>query len=165
MKNILILPFILSFIFCLGQGVDRTEIDWIELHEAEKYSQKYNKDMLIFFYRPGCDFCQRMKKETLNDPQIIKLINENFLPVMINGKSKETIYYKGKQYINDASIEEDPKSTWRHNLYAKLVDPWKDQYYWPNTVIISSENEKKLQLNGFQPKSQFLRSISRITSK
>ena len=29
--------------FCLGQGVDRTKIDWIELHEAEKYSQKYNK--------------------------------------------------------------------------------------------------------------------------
>ena len=25
-------------------------------------------------------------------------------------KCKETIYYKGKQYINDASIEEDPKA-------------------------------------------------------
>ena len=49
MKNILILPFILSFIFCLGQGVDRTKIDWIELHEAEKYSQKYNKTFLFSF--------------------------------------------------------------------------------------------------------------------
>lgn len=162
MKKILLPLFILTYLFTFSQGQERLSVQWLDLDEAEKYSEKYNKNILMFFYRPGCDFCERMKKETLSDPNIIKQINENFLPVMINGKSKDEIYYNGKQYINEASIQEDPKSTWRHNLYAELVDPWKEQYYWPNLIIINPNKEKILQLNGFQPKSQLLRGIQKI---
>ena len=61
--------------------------------------------MLIYFYRNN-DYCKRMKDEVLTDPQIIKLINENFFPVMLDGKSKKPIIYNGKKYINDVSIEE-----------------------------------------------------------
>jgi thioredoxin-related protein len=103
-----------------------------------------------------------MKKEVLSDPQVINLVNENFFPVMINGKSKKPIVYNEKKYINDVSIEEDPKSTWRHNLFFELVAPTNNNHYWPTIVILNGKHEKQRQFPGFQSKPQLLRNLNRI---
>ena len=161
MKKLL---FLLSFIpfLSFSQGKPINSINWVSLSEAEKYSEKYNKNMLIYFYRNNCDYCKRMKNEVLSDPQIIKLINENFFPVKLNGKSKKPIIYNGKKYINDVSIEEDPNSTWRHNLFFELVSPTKGNFYWPTIVIVDGKNKKVAQLPGFKSKQQLLRSLGRL---
>ena len=161
MKKLL---FLLSFIPLLSfsQGKPINSINWVSLSEAEKYSEKYNKNMLIYFYRNNCDYCKRMKNEVLSDPQIIKLINENFFPVKLDGKSKKPIMYNGKKYINDVSIEEDPNSTWRHNLFFELVSATKGNFYWPTIVIVDGKNKKVAQLPGFKSKQQLLRSLGRL---
>ena len=152
-----ILPF-LSF----SQGAPVKGIDWVSLAEGEKYSEKYGKNMLVYFYRDNCDYCMRMKKEVLTDPQVIRLINENFFPVMLNGKTKKTITYNGGKYVNDAPIEEDPNSTWRHNLFFELVEPTGGKFYWPTIVIIDGNNKKVGQLPGFKTKPQLLRSLNKL---
>ena len=43
------------------------------------------------------------------------------------------------KYINDVSIEEDPKSTWRHNLFFELVAPTNNNHYWPTIVILNGD--------------------------
>ena len=161
MKKTLFL-FLFLPLLSLSQGNPVNSVNWISLAEAEKYSEKYNKNMLIYFYRNNCDYCKRMKDEVLTDPQIIKLINENFFPVMLDGKSKKTITYNGKKYINDVSIEEDPNSTWRHNLFFDLVDPTKGNFYWPTIVIIDGKDKKLGQLPGFKSKPQLQRSLTRF---
>ena len=161
MKKTLFL-FLFLPLFSLSQGNPINSVNWTSLVEAEKYSEKYNKNMLIYFYRNNCDYCKRMKDEVLTDPQIIKLINENFFPVMLDGKSKKPITYNGKKYINDVSIEEDPNSTWRHNLFFDLVDPTKGNFYWPTIVIIDGKDKKIGQLPGFKSKPQLQRSLTRF---
>ena len=161
MKKTLFL-FLFFPLFSLSQGNPVNSVNWTSLVEAEKYSEKYNKNMLIYFYRNNCDYCKRMKDEVLTDPQIIKLINENFFPVMLDGKSKKPITYNGKKYINDVSIEEDPNSTWRHNLFFDLVDPTKGNFYWPTIVIIDGKDKKIGQLPGFKSKPQLQRSLIRF---
>jgi thioredoxin-related protein len=162
MKRIIILLLSIAPYLTFSQGAPMVSINWIPLAKAEKLSEKYNKNMLLYFYRDNCDFCMRMKKEVLSDPQVIKLINENFFPVMINGKSKNPIVYNGKKYINDISIEEDPKSTWRHNLFFELVAPTNNNHYWPTIVILNGKHEKQRQFPGFQSKPQLLRNLNRI---
>ena len=162
MKRIIILLLSIAPYLTFSQGAPMVSINWIPLAKAEKLSEKYNKNMLLYFYRDNCDFCMRMKKEVLSDPQVIKLINENFFPVMINGKSKNPIVYNGKKYINDVSIEEDPKSTWRHNLFFELVAPTNNNHYWPTIVILNGKHEKQRQFPGFQSKPQLLRNLNRI---
>ena len=66
---LLIIPLI-SF----SQGQTKDYIDWLSLEKAQEYSKKYNKNMLIYFYRSNCEFCEKMKLETLNDKNIINLI-------------------------------------------------------------------------------------------
>ena len=77
----------------------------------------------FFIHQKGCPYCKEMKETTLSDSEVIKLMNENYYAVMLDGKTKDSITFKGITYINDAPIEEDPKSTWRHNLFAELVEP------------------------------------------
>ncbi len=162
MKRIIILLLSIAPYITFSQGAPMQSINWIPLAQAEKLSEKYNKNMLIYFYRDNCDFCMRMKKEVLSNPQVIKLINENFFPVMINGKSKKPIVYNGKKYINDVSIEEDPKSSWRHNLFFKLVAPTNNNHYWPTIVVLNGKHEKQRQFPGFQSTPQLLRNLNRI---
>ena len=156
--------FVLVFmpLISFSQGMPSNSINWISLSEGEKYSEKYKKNMLIYFYRNNCDYCKRMKDEVLTDPQIVKLINENFFPVKLDGKTKKSIKYNGKNYINDVSIEEDPKSSWRHNLFFELVTPTKGNFYWPTIVIINGEDKKVAQLPGFRSKQQLLRSLGKL---
>ena len=159
MKKTLFL-FLFLPLFSFSQGNPVNSVNWTSLAEAEKYSEKYNKNMLIYFYRNNCDYCKRMKDEVLTDPQIIKLINENFLPVMLDGKSKKPIKYNGTTYVNDHPNEED--APWRHNLFVELVEPVRGNYYWPNVVIINNNAEKIVQYPGFQPSPQLIRGISRF---
>tara|TARA_B110000003_G_C16590332_1_gene511554 strand:+ start:947 stop:1435 length:489 start_codon:yes stop_codon:yes gene_type:complete len=158
-KIITIIIFFIPF-FTFSQGGEKKTIDWISLEKAEKFAKKYNKNMLLFFYRPGCDYCDKMKKETLTDPQIIQKINQNFLPVMLNGKGKEPIIYNKKTYVNDHPNPKD--APWRHNLYFELVDPVRGNYYWPDVVIINSQYKKLTQFPGFQSKEQLIRNLNRF---
>ena len=157
-KRIVILILILTPIFTFSQGAPKLEIDWITLGKAEEFAKKYDKNILILFYRPGCEYCEKMKQTTLKDPRIIQIINENFLPVMINGKGKDPITYNKKTYVNDHPAPED--APWRHNLYVELVDPVKGNYYWPDVIIINGMHEKITQFPGFQSKEQLLRGLN-----
>ena len=59
-----------------GQTISKhNNIKWLELSEAETLSAKYNKNMLLFFYRENCDFCEKMKSQTFVDSSVIELIN------------------------------------------------------------------------------------------
>ena len=99
MKKRLSLFILIIFPFLIhSQGQTKSKIDWISLEKAEKYSKKYKTKILIYFYKPGCEFCDKMRKETLKSPEVIKLINNNFLPVKMNGYTKDTIVFNGKIY-------------------------------------------------------------------
>ena len=161
MKQIIILLLIINPLLTYSQGERKVVIDWIPLEKAEEFAKKYDKNIFILFFRPGCDYCEKMKKITLTDPVVVKLINENFLPVMINGKDKNPITYNGTVYVNEHPAPED--APWRHDLYVKLVDPVKGNYYWPDVVIINGKKEKLAQFPGFQPKAQLLRGLKPYT--
>ena len=162
MKKLILILFCLPMI-SFGQSLSKdTSIKWLALIEAEKLSAKYNKDILLFFYRENCDFCEKMKSQTFSDSAVIKLINDNFFPVMINGKSKHPIIYNKKKFINDKSnLEDEP---YFHNLFKELVELKDGNYYWPTIVLINKEHKKIIQGSGFWPKEQTLRNLKHIIS-
>ena len=142
-----------------GQSTSNN-INWLDLNEAERLSEKSNKNMLLFFYRENCDFCEKMKSQTFTDSTVINLINENFFPVMLNGKSKTPITYNKKEFRNDKPNPED--KPYFHNLFKELVDMKEGNYYWPTIVIVNGEHKKIIQGSGFWPKEQALRNLKQI---
>ena len=160
-KNRIIL-FVILFIpsVLLAQESKKTSINWLTLSNAEILAKKSGKNMLLFFYRENCDFCEKMKNQTLNDPEVINLINNNFFPVMLNGKSKKPIIYNGIEYTNEKSEPED--LPYFHDLFKKLVDLRNDNYYWPTIVIVNGKHKKIIQGSGFWPKVLTLRNLKQI---
>lgn len=154
---LIILPFVV-----FSQGSSQNKINWLSLEKAEKFASKYNQDILIFFYKPNCEYCDKMKKETISDPEVIKLINNNFLPVKLNGYTKDTIEFNGKKYVNEQPAEKG--HFWRHDFYFEY-GRYKDGIITPTFVLINSKKEKITQLTGYQPKIQFFRGIKRFIKK
>ena len=165
----LIVPFLP--IFFLGQNdnniflneIDVNSVNWITLPQAEHLLKKENKYILLFFYREGCEFCEKMKTQTFKDLEVVNLINHNFLPVMINGKSKKPILYNDSIYVNERSNESDPP--FFHNFFKHLVDLRNKNYYWPTIVIIDKNYNKVIQGSGFWPRELAIRNFKYLLAK
>ena len=160
MKQIIILLLIINPLLTYSQGATKTEINWITLEKAKQYAKKYNKEILIFFYKKDCEYCEKMEKEALSDMQVINLINNNFLPVKINSRTKDTIYYKGTKYSNQQPVEHG--YTFRHDFYAEVSSFTRDnteQSTTPTIVLFNNKFEKLKNLPGLQPKQLLLRNL------
>ena len=162
MKNLLLLVFVCSSLFSFSQGATRVEIDWIPLEKAKKYAEKYDKTIFIYFYKKHCPYCEEMKKETLNNITVVNLINNNFLPVKIDTRTKDTILYNGKVYSNQQPISDG--STWRHDFYAEVATfnrQGEDMVTTPTIALFNNRFEKITIFPGKQPKELLLRNIKR----
>ena len=121
-----------------GQAKSKDTIKWLSINKAEELSVKHNKNILLFFYRDDCKFCDKMKSKTFTDSTVINLINDNFLPVMLNGKSKQPIIYNNKEFVNNKPMPSD--EPYFHNLFKELVELKNENYYWPTIVIINGKH-------------------------
>ena len=160
MKKILFLLIASPFLL-LAQGSEKTEIDWIPLEKAKEYSKKYNKNVLIFFHKEHCPYCEKMEKETLSDNTVVNLINNNFFPVKINSRTKDTIIYNGVAYGNQQP-ESSGRHDWRHDFYAEVASFTRNnesQITTPTIVLFNSKFEKIKSLPGQQPRELLLRNI------
>jgi thioredoxin-related protein len=160
MKKLILILLCLPLIGLTQSTNNHNSINWLELSEAERLSEKSNKNMLLFFYRENCEYCEKMKSQTFTDPSVIGLINDNFLPVMINGKSKDPIIYNKKEYENEKPNPKD--APYFHNLFKELVDMKNENYYWPTIVIVNGKKKKIIQGSGFWPKEQTLRNLGSL---
>ena len=130
-------------------------IEWLTLNELDKKMAKTPKKVIFLFTKKGCPYCKEMKETTLSDAEIIKLMNDNYYAVMLDGKSKEPMTFKGVTYVNDHPNPED--APWRHNLFSELVDPFNGGYYWPSTVVFDENYNKIRSFPGLQKPAQFKR--------
>ena len=161
MKQLVFCLLLSSPFFCFSQGATKTEINWITLEKAKEYAEKYNKDILIFFYKKDCEYCEKMKKEALSDMQVINLINNNFLPVKIDSRTKETIEYNSKKYTNQQP-ESSGRHDWRHDFYAEVTSFTRnntEQSTTPTIVLFNNKFEKLKNFPGLQSKQLLLRNL------
>ena len=77
-------------------------IKWISLEELEIKMKKSPRKVILLFTKKGCPYCKEMKETTLIDPEVIKLINDNYYAVTLDGKSKEAVTLKCVTYICSA---------------------------------------------------------------
>ena len=161
MKKLVILLLALAPFIAFSQGAVKTEIDWITLEKAKKYAKKYDKNILVFFYKKECPYCEEMKKETLSDQTVIDLININFLPVKIDSRTKDTIYYNNKAFGNQQPASSG-RHDWRHDFYhevARFNQNGEDLTTTPTLVLFNSKFEKIDVLPGKHAKPLLLRKI------
>ena len=161
MRNALLFTFFIVPFFAFSQGSTKTEIDWIPLEKAIKYAEKYNQKILIYFFKQNCEYCEKMQKETLSDINIINLINNNFLAVKLDSRTKDIISYNGKKYTNQQP-ESSGRHDWRHDFYYEVASfsrNNKQQLTTPTIVLFNNKFQKIKSFPGLQSKELLLRNI------
>ena len=160
--------YVLCLLFCslfsLSQSKEKIDqINWIPLDEATQYAEKYNQKILIYFYKKDCPYCDKMQKSTLDDSQIINIINNNFLPVRIDSRTKKNITYNGKVYSNQQPV--DHGYTWRHDFYYEVAK-YKKGDSWivttPSVVLFDKDFKKTKLFAGEYSKQRLLREFQKI---
>ena len=156
--------------FVFSQGQVTNKINWISLKKAKKYAKKYDKNILVFFYKKDCPYCEEMKRETFSDQTVIDLINHNFFPVKIDSRTKDTIIYNGVVYGNQQP-ESSGRYDWRHDFYAEVATFTRNgssQTTTPSIVVFNNKFEKidcncpDSPIAGNQPKQRLLPNLKRF---
>lgn len=64
-------------------------VKWIEYGESSQLASQQGKHIMLYFWRPGCSWCSKMESTNYSDTSIANLMNTMFIPVKINGWSKD----------------------------------------------------------------------------
>tara|TARA_B100001758_G_scaffold247574_1_gene265979 strand:+ start:1092 stop:1592 length:501 start_codon:yes stop_codon:yes gene_type:complete len=161
MKKIIVLLLAITPILVFSQGAVKTEINWISLEKAKQYANKYNKNILVYFFKKDCPYCEVMNKETLKDIDVVNLINNNFFSVKIDSRTKDTIIYNGIAYGNQQP-QSSGRNDWRHDFYAEVASFTQNgtsRLTTPSIVIFNNKFEKINVFPGKQAKPLFLRRV------
>ena len=159
MKKTLIISLALLSSILFAQSTKETKINWIPLKKAKTLAQKYDGKVLIFFYKENCEYCEKMKKETLSDPTVINIINNNFFPVKIDSRTKDTIMYNGKAYGNQQPASSG-RHDWRHDFYYEVA-AYNSKITTPTIVIFDNNFKKIIAIPGYQPKELLERRLQK----
>ena len=87
-----IIIFVLIFINSILANENLNEIRWqTELNDAKELAETFKKPIFLFLESRRCYYCPIMKEKTFVDPSVVKIINEDFIPVILdNGTGAES---------------------------------------------------------------------------
>ncbi|MCA9216279.1 MAG: thioredoxin family protein [Planctomycetales bacterium] len=72
--------------------LQRNGIQWqTDIDQATALAQQQNKPLLMKVSTDWCGYCKKMQRETFSDATIIRHINENFVPVYVDGDKHKTL--------------------------------------------------------------------------
>ena len=68
--------------------------DTIDIEKLSLQAKKENKHLLLFFHKDGCNFCEKMIYETLDDDSIEEVIEQYFIFVDIGIDDEGSIIHR-----------------------------------------------------------------------
>lgn len=71
------------------------EIKWIPFDEGLAKAKAEGKKIFVDLTASWCGWCKKMDKETFNQPEVVRMVNENFVPVKVWGDSDKEMVIEG----------------------------------------------------------------------
>ena len=109
----------------------RDRPNWLQLDKALAEAKASGKYIIINFYTDWCPNCKRMNERTYRDNEVLKQLQEAFIPVRVNAESSRPLIIEGQ-----TMSEEQIALMFRVNSY-------------PTTWFLSSDGRPLMPLRGY----------------
>jgi thioredoxin-related protein len=138
-KRIFTLVFLIATL-----AVSAQEIEWMSMNEALEAQQKEPKKIFMDVYTTWCGPCKLLDKNTFQNEEVAKFINDNFYAVKFNAEGTEKVDYQDYVYTNP---NHDPKRKGRNSqhLFAHAL---KVSAY-PSMVFFDEESNIIAPITGY----------------
>lgn len=145
MKKIFLLTAIL-----MSVSISAQEINWVSLEEAVELQQINPKKIMIDMYTVWCGPCKMLDRNTFQNKDVVKYINNYYYAVKFNAEGNDDVTYQGRDFSNPAYKPELAK---RRNSPHELTRYFKVSAY-PSMVFIDEDLKHLTTLRGYQNPQQ-----------
>jgi thioredoxin-related protein len=71
------------------------EIKFLEYDEGLEQAKKEGKKVFVEFTAKWCGWCKKMHATTFREPEIVKVMNDNYVAVSVDGDSRDSLNIDG----------------------------------------------------------------------
>ncbi|GAB1445684.1 MAG: DUF255 domain-containing protein [Cyclobacteriaceae bacterium] len=133
---------------------EESPVKWMTFEEAIEKSKKEKRKIFIDVYTDWCGWCKVMDKNTFSEPNVAKILNEQFYPVKFDAEQKEDVVFNGTTFKFVPS-----GSKGYHQLAAALLN---NQLSYPTVVFLDEDFRMIQPLAGYQKAPEFHKIIQFI---
>ncbi|MCH2082421.1 MAG: DUF255 domain-containing protein [Saprospiraceae bacterium] len=160
MKNLffalLSIVFILSS-FTLSIQDEKEKINWLTWEEAMALDNENDKKYFVDLYTEWCGYCKKMDRTTFKDKEVIKYVNQHFIPIKLDAEQKEAIQYKGYEFTH----KKDVGRRGMHEMAIALLEGVQRVGY-PTYVYLDSAQNRITISPGFKQSREMLMELNFI---
>jgi len=129
----------------------------INLDKKMKMVSNGEKNIIIFFHIPSCNYCETMLNENFTSKKILKELDNDFILVDIYTKDKGIIIYKDfkgthKEFAKYMKVAAYPATYFidkNGNILYKSIGYRNIEEYYKEIKYISSKRYKQIDLETF----------------
>jgi thioredoxin-related protein len=135
--------FFIMLLFVVGisqHGISQN-VNWISFEKAIELNKKQPKKIMVDVYTDWCHWCKVMDKETFSNERIAKILSDKFYCVKLNAETKDTIRYKGNEFVSTLQGSRPP-----HQLAVGLLN---GKLSYPSVVFLDERENMITVLPGF----------------
>jgi thioredoxin-related protein len=121
------------------------KIQWMRYDEGLAKAKAEDKHVMVDFSTSWCVYCKKMDKETFTKPDVIKLLNDNFVAIKVDGDSKQELDIEGYK-------------TTEKELTKKEYGVRGYPAFW----FLKSDGTKLAQIKGYRPADYMIEALNYI---
>jgi thioredoxin-related protein len=136
-----------TFLFLVFVSISLTitaqesKVKWYTFEEAVELNKKNQKKIFIDVYTDWCGWCKKMDATTFTNPQIAKILNEEYYAVKFDAEQKEDITFRGHTYKFIATGQRG-----YHELAAALL---QGKMSYPSVAYLNEQSELLTSVPGY----------------
>lgn len=77
----------------------KAQIRWLDFDDGLASARRTRKPVMINFFTDWCLYCKKLDRETLQDSEVVKILENNFIAIRLNAENgRARLSYRGESF-------------------------------------------------------------------